>query len=333
MAGTSDFEEVELARLKRRLDRERRARAENEAIAEKALRELHKKQKQLEDTLQQLQDMQNQMITQQKLASLGALTAGIAHEIRNPLNFVNNFADLSVELTQELREVLTRHKEPFDAETFADIEDILLSLEQNVQKITEHGKRADRIVQGMLQHSRGQTGTREPTDLNALLAEYVHLAYHGMRAQDASFHITMETAYDPSIGLVEVVPQDLGRVFLNLLNNACYAVHEKHKALGKGFSPTLSVRTTNLGERVEIRIRDNGNGIAPEVREKLFQPFFTTKPAGTGTGLGLSISHDIVVQEHKGEINVDTEVGRYTEFIVTLPKQGIKIPSPLAGEG
>jgi len=168
--------------------------------------------------------------------------------------------------------------------------------------------------------------------LNALLAEYLHLADHGMQAQEASCHITMETAYDPSMGLVEVVPQDLGRVFLNLLNNACYAVHEKHKALGEGFSPTLWVRTTNLGERVEIRIRDNGNGIPPEVREKLFQPFFTTKPAGAGTGLGLSISYDIVVQEHQGEINVDTEVGKYTEFIVTLPKQ-VKIPSSLGGGG
>jgi PAS domain S-box-containing protein len=283
--------------------------------------ELQAKNARLEDTLRQLQTAQTQLLVQQKLASLGALTAGIAHEMRNPLNFVTNFADLSVELVQELRDILARHQPLFATDTCADLEDILYALDQNVQKIIEHGKRADRIVSGMLQHAQGQAGGYEPTDLNALLAEYVNLAYHGMRAQDAVFNISIDTHYDPSIGLAEVIPQDIGRVFLNVLNNACYAVQTKHKALGEGFRPTLCVRTANLGDRVEIRIRDNGDGMPPQVREQIFQPFFTTKPAGAGTGLGLSISHDIVVQEHKGTISVDTEVGKYAEFIITLPKQ------------
>jgi PAS domain S-box-containing protein len=304
-----------------------------ERRVEERTHELQAKNAQTEDTLRQLREAQNQLLVQQKLASLGALTAGIAHEMRNPLNFVNNFADLSLELIQELREVLARHRQFFEASTFADFEDILFSLEQNLQKITEHGKRADRIVHGMLQHSRGQPGVREPTELNTVLAEYVNLAYHGMRAQDASFNVSMDTSYDPSVGLVDVIPQDIGRVFLNILNNAYYAVHTKHKALGEGFRPTLSVRTTNLGDRVEVRIRDNGDGIAPEVRTHLFQPFFTTKPAGAGTGLGLSMSHDIVVQEHQGTISVDTEVGQYAEFIITLPKQVPSLseaPGPLS---
>jgi PAS domain S-box-containing protein len=283
-------------------------------------RELQAKNAELEKTLQRLQDMQDQVIMQEKLASLGALTAGIAHEIRNPLNFVNNFAELSAELTQELREDIAEQKDRLDSEILEDIEAILYDLEQNVYKINEHGRRADRIVHGMLLHSRGNPGQREPSDVNTLLAEYVNLAYHGMRAQDASFNVTIETDYDPSIGLVDVVPQDIGRVFLNVINNACYAAHAKRKDMGEGFSPTLSVHTTNRGDRVEIRIRDNGTGIPPEVRDKIFQPFFTTKPTGAGTGLGLSISYDIVVQEHKGEIHVETEEGQYTELIITLPK-------------
>jgi signal transduction histidine kinase len=283
-------------------------------------RELQAKNTELEKTLQRLQDMQDQVVMQEKLASLGALTAGIAHEIRNPLNFVNNFAELSAELTQELREDIAKQKDRLDSEILKDIEAILYDLEQNVYKINEHGRRAGRIVNGMLLHSRGNPGQREPSDVNTLLAEYVNLAYHGMRAQDASFNVTIETDYDPSIGLVDVVPQDIGRVFLNVINNACYAAHVKRKDMGEGFSPTLSVHTANRGDRVEIRICDNGTGIPPEVRDKIFQPFFTTKPAGAGTGLGLSISYDIVVQEHKGEIHVETEEGQYTELIITLPK-------------
>ena len=173
----------------------------------------------------------------------------------------------------------------------------------------------------MLAHSRGTSGKREPTDINRVVAESVSLAYHGLRAKDASFNITIDTDYDPAIGKVDVVPQDMSQIFLNVINNACYATHVKHQELGEAFSPTLSVRTTNLEDGVVIRIRDNGNGIPPEIREKIFQPFFTTKPTGSGTGLGLSISYDMVVQKHQGQIQVDTEVGQYTEFIITLPKQ------------
>jgi PAS domain S-box-containing protein len=291
-----------------------------ERQVEERTRQLQAKNDELEQALQRLRDMQDQIITQQKLASLGALTAGIAHEIRNPLNFVNNFAELSAELTQELREDIAKQKDRLDSETMADVEALIDDLEQNVQKINEHGKRAERIVNSMLLHSSGKSGERELTDINTLLGEYVNLAYHGMRAQDVSFNISIKTDYDPSVGLADIVPQDIGRVFLNVINNACYAVHTKRKTMGEGFSPTLSMRTINLGDRVEIRIRDNGNGIPPEVRNKIFHPFFTTKPAGAGTGLGLSISYDIVVQEHKGQLNVETEEGEYTEFIITLPK-------------
>ncbi|MGE3542270.1 MAG: sensor histidine kinase [Candidatus Tectimicrobiota bacterium] len=297
--------------------------AEAHALLERRVvertRELQEKNAQLEDTLRQLKDMQQQLLTQQKLASLGALTAGIAHEMRNPLNFVNNFAHLSLELTQELRALLAQYQGPDDTETLADIEDVLETLEANMQRITEHGQRADRIVHGMLQHSRGQAGVREPTDLNALLAEYVNLAYHSMRAQDLSVAIQIETAYDPELGLTEVVPQDIGRVFLNLLNNALYAMATKRREVGEQFHPLLTVQTARRGAHIEIRIRDNGPGILPEVREQMFQPFFTTKPAGLGTGLGLSISHDIVVQEHHGTLTVETEPGVYTAFVLTLP--------------
>ncbi|MBW4494617.1 MAG: amino acid permease [Oscillatoria princeps RMCB-10] len=268
-----------------------------------------------------LRAMQNQIIVQEKLASLGSLTAGIAHEIRNPLNFVNNFSELSAELAQELFEEIENQADRLDTETSELIADILNDLKQNLQKINHHGQRADRIVSNMLLHSRGKSGQWEATDINSLLAEYVNLAYHGMRAKEASFNITIETGCDESIGSVEVVPQDMGRVFLNIINNACYAAHKRKEEMGGGFSPLLSVRTKNLGDRVEIRIRDNGSGMTPEVRDKLFTPFFTTKPAGEGTGLGLSISHDIVVQQHRGELNVETEAGSYAEFIIILPKK------------
>ncbi len=267
-----------------------------------------------------LQEVQNELITQQKLASLGAMTAGIAHEMRNPLNFVMNFAELAIELMQELREVLHQHRSGFDALTLEDIDDIFFALDQNVQKINEHGRRTERIVKAMLEHTRGHTGSREPTDLNALLDEYINLVYHGFRAQDASFTMTLETDYDNRIGLVDVVPQDIGRVFLNVLNNACYAAHTKAQGLGdRAFTPLLSVRTAKLADGVEIRIRDNGDGLSPEVQAQMFQPFYTTKPAGSGTGLGLSISHDIMVQQHQGTIRAESDPGVYTEIILTLP--------------
>ena len=271
-----------------------------------------------------LRAMQNQIVVQEKLASLGSLTAGIAHEIRNPLNFVNNFSELSAELTEELFEKIENQAERLDPETSEDIAELLTDLTANLKKINQHGQRADKIVGNMLLHSRGQSGQWEATDINSLLAEYINLAYHGMRAKEAAFNITIETDYDNDIGEVEVVPQDIGRVFLNIISNACYAAYKKKQEMGEVFSPLLDVRTRNLGDAIEIRIRDNGSGIKPEVLDKIFNPFFTTKPPAEGTGLGLSISQDVIVQQHRGELKVETEVGNYTEFIIILPKKNSK---------
>jgi signal transduction histidine kinase/ligand-binding sensor domain-containing protein len=278
----------------------------------------------LTDTLERLKKMQEQLVVQEKLASLGALTAGIAHEIKNPLNFVNNFAELSVELAAELQQALESQRDRLDAATYDDLTGLAADLVLNARKINEHGRRADSIIRGMLLHSRGHSGERQDTDVNAVLEEYVNLSYHGMRAQDSSFNVTLERNYDPTTGTVLAVPQDISRVFLNLVNNACYATHERKQqadASGEqGYVPTLTVTTRNLGEAVEVRIRDNGNGIPPEVRDRIFNPFFTTKPTGQGTGLGLSISHDIVVQQHHGHLEVDSEPGAFTEFVVQLPR-------------
>ncbi|MEG4293001.1 ATP-binding protein [Microcoleus sp. C2C3] len=290
---------------------------------------------QLTHTVQQLQNeieerqrieanlraMQNQIVVQEKLASLGSLTAGIAHEIRNPLNFVNNFSEVSAELTEELLQEIENQTERLEPETSEYIAELLTDLTANLKKIHQHGQRADKIVGNMLLHSRGQSGHWEATDINSLLAEYINLAYHGMRAKEANFNITIQTDCDNDIGEVEVVPQDIARVFLNIINNACYAAHKKKQEMGEEFSPQLDVRTRNLASAVEIRIRDNGAGMTPDVLDKIFNPFFTTKPAGEGTGLGLSISHDVIVQQHRGELKVETEVGSYTEFIITLPKK------------
>ena len=290
-----------------------------EEVRERA-QDLDEKNKELESALRQLRATQNQLIVQEKMASLGALTAGIAHEIKNPLNFVNNFAELSMDLIQELIEEIQGPNRAPAPEIAEVIEDILSDLQQNVTKINEHGNRANSIVNSMLLHSRGKSGERQPTDINALMDQETKLTYHGMRAKDTTFNITIETDYDDSIGPIEVVPQDISRAILNILDNGYYAAHKKKKKIGDGFTPTLWVKTKNLGNRVEIRVRDNGPGIPKDVVEKIFNPFFTTKSAGEGTGLGLSISYDILVQEHNGEIQVETEAGNYTEFIVTLPK-------------
>jgi signal transduction histidine kinase len=279
--------------------------------------ELVEKNRTLEDTLGQLKQAQEQVITQEKLASLGALTAGIAHEIKNPLNFVNNFAQLSTELTTELRETLEK---TLPEEQRADALEIVEMLQMNVQKINEHGKRADSIVKNMLLHSRKSKGERTEVDVNALLNEYLGLAYHGVRGQDKSFNAKLETHYDPAVGSISAIPQDLSRAFLNILTNACHALAEKQKKLGDGFAPVLAVSTAARAHEVEIRIRDNGPGIPPDVRKKIFEPFFTTKPAGSGTGLGLSMTFDIIVQAHKGRIDVNTEPGEYAEFVITLPR-------------
>ena len=281
--------------------------------------ELHRES--AESALEELKEAQKQLVLSEKMASLGQLTAGIAHEIKNPLNFVNNFAVLSSDLTKELREELEKQKLKLDPANASAIADLLNDLEQNVTKINEHGKRADSIVKGMLLHSRGKAGERQATDINALLAEYVNLAYHGLRAQDSSFNVKIESSYDVTLDPVDVVPQDISRVFLNIVNNGCYSANEKKKSGLNGFMPTIKVCTKDMGDKVQIRIRDNGNGVPRSILDRIFNPFFTTKPSGAGTGLGLSLSYDIIVHEHKGEIAVDTKEGEYAEFIISLPKR------------
>ena len=265
--------------------------------------------------LEELKATQEKLVTQSKLAALGALTAGIAHEIKNPLNFVNNFAQLSRNLVQELRDELSR--EPQDPSAIAEI---LTMLEQNAARIEEHGKRADSIVKSMLQHSRGRSDERQLTDINAMLAEDINLAYHGMRAQDNTFNLTIETDFDPEVGKINIVPQDVSRVFLNIITNGCYEVHRKKLKQNGDFRPTLTVKSRSRGDWIEIRIRDNGDGIPAAVREKLFTPFFTTKPPGKGTGLGLSISYDLIVHQHGGQLFFESEEGRFAEFIIRLPR-------------
>jgi signal transduction histidine kinase len=268
----------------------------------------------LKDTHENLMATQQQLVVQQKLASLGALTAGIAHEIKNPLNFINNFSEISAELLDELKTELQNHNTE-------EVIGIAESLKQNLDKINHHGKRADSIVKGMLLHSRGSSGEKILTDINELLDQYVNLAYHGMRAQNKEFNITIERDYDTTLEKINIVPQDISRVFLNIINNACYAAYDKKKKNGENdFSPMLKVSTKNFAESVEIKIADNGNGIPKDIRDKIFQPFFTTKPTGDGTGLGLSLSYDIVTKVHNGNINFVSEDKKYTEFIITLPK-------------
>jgi signal transduction histidine kinase len=295
----------------------------NACLEKKQLRDQERrKTEELEHALAQLRRTQDQLVVNEKLASLGVLTAGIAHEIRNPLNFVTNFALLAVDLVGELRAELTLQLTGLVEGKRRTIEEILAHLEQNAVKIREHGRRADSIVASMLLHSRGQSGEWQPTDLSALAVQYVTLAYHGLRAQDPSLHIAIEADCDPALGLVNVVPQDICRVFLNIANNACYATYEKSKIAEPGFRPMIRVRTRDLGELAEVRVRDNGPGIPRDVRDRIFNPFFTTKPAGSGSGLGLSISYDIVVRQHGGQIAVESEEGEYTEFVITLPKDG-----------
>ena len=244
------------------------------------------------------------------MASLGELTAGIAHEIQNPLNFVNNFSDVNKELLAEM-------KEEIDKGNLDEVKSIANDVIDNEEKINHHGKRADTIVKGMLQHSRSSSGVKEPTDINALADEYLRLAYHGLRAKDKFFNVTTKTDFDQSIGKLNITPQDMGRVILNLITNAFYAVTEKKKQAGNGYEPTVSVSTKKINGKVEIKIADNGNGIPPKVLDKIFQPFFTTKPTGQGTGLGLSLSYDIV-KAHNGELKVETKEGKGTTFIIGL---------------
>ena len=271
----------------------------------------------LETTLTELKSTQTQLIQSEKMASLGELTAGIAHEIQNPLNFVNNFSELNKELIGEM-------KEEIEKGNYDDVKTIAKDIEDNEEKINHHGKRADAIVKGMLQHSSSSSGVKEPTDINALCDEYLRLSYHGLRAKDKSFNATIKTDFDQSIGNINIIPQDIGRVVLNLLTNAFYVVDEKKKTPQPPegevpYDPTVSIGTRKVGDKVEIKVSDNGNGIPQKVLDKIFQPFFTTKPTGLGTGLGLSLSYDIVTKGHNGELKVETHEGEGSVFIITLP--------------
>ena len=281
--------------------------------------EVQARTKELAASLDELRTAQDRLVQTEKLASLGQLTAGIAHEIKNPLNFVNNFAALSAELIDELNDLLT--PAALDGNTRKEVDELTQTLKDNFEKIVQHGKRADSIVKNMLLHSREGSGEHRPSDINALLDESLNLAYHGVRAEKPQFNVTLQRDFDASAGEIELFPQEIIRVFLNLIANGFYAVTKrKAELVNSGYEPRLRATTRNLGNTVEIRIRDNGIGIPAEVKEKMFNPFFTTKPAGEGTGLGLSISHDIIVKQHGGTIDVETEPGQFTEFTIVLPR-------------
>jgi signal transduction histidine kinase len=282
---------------------------------------LQTRTRELAQSLEDLQTAQDRLVQTQKLASLGQLTAGIAHEIKNPLNFVNNFSSLSTELLDELQEAL--QLESLSEKGRAEIAEIAETLRANLDKIEQHGKRADAIVKNMLLHSREGSGEHRVVDINALVEESLNLAYHGARAEKQGFNITLERSFDAGAGTADLFPQDITRVLLNLIVNGFYAATKRKAEVGgNGYEPTLTAATRSLGDSVEILIRDNGTGIPPDVKEKIFNPFFTTKPAGEGTGLGLSLSHDIVVKQHGGSIEVDTKPGEFTEFRVILPRAG-----------
>jgi signal transduction histidine kinase len=284
------------------------------------LNELRDRTTELSQSLDELRTAQDRLVQTEKLASLGQLTAGIAHEIKNPLNFVNNFSSLSTELIDELNDVIKTTT--IDGKTREEIDELTHMLKGNLEKVVQHGKRADSIVKNMLLHSREGAGEHRQADINAIVEESLNLAYHGARAEKSGFNITLKRDFDPAAGMIDVYPQEITRVFLNLISNGFYAATKRKEQAEDGFEPVLSATTKNLGSGVEIRIRDNGTGIPAEVKEKMFNPFFTTKPAGEGTGLGLSMSHDIVVKQHAGKIDVATEPGNFTEFIITLPRTG-----------
>ena len=275
------------------------------------------------DMVVNIKTVQKQLIVQEKMASLGSLTAGIAHEIKNPLNFVNNFAEGSVELADELQEELDKYKEKFETDDYENITEVLADIRQNVMDIHDNGKRADGIVHGMMDHARGTEGQQRATNINALIDENINLAYHGYRAKESAFNVSIQKKFAEALAPIEVFPQSLGRVLLNIFTNACYAVHQKHKELGSNYSPTITVSTGSENGKLEIRVWDNGPGIPEKIRDKIFNPFFTTKPTGEGnTGLGLSISYDIITQEHGGKIKVESNLGEFTEFVISLPKEG-----------
>jgi len=288
----------------------------SEEKKEEALNRQKLLQEEVDSQTAEIRASQARLIQSEKMASLGELTAGIAHEIQNPLNFVNNFSDVNQELLEELKAESAKPKAERDDQMQIELIDDLID---NEQKINHHGKRADAIVKGMLQHSRTSSGQKEPTDLNALADEYLRLAYHGLRAKDKDFNAELVTHFDNKLPRVNVIPQDIGRVLLNLFNNAFYAVNEKKKTAGPDYKPKVTVTTTTERTGIVIRVKDNGNGIPHAIKDKIMQPFFTTKPTGEGTGLGLSLSYDIVVKGHGGTINVVSKEGEGSEFTISLP--------------
>lgn len=284
------------------------------------VKEIREKKEALEEALGQLKEAQKQMVGQEKLASLGTLTAGIAHEMKNPLNFVSNFGKLSYKMVGQLKSTYDDAKDQLPETAQGDFEFAISTLELNIRKIQEHSQRADDIIHSMMQHSRGTSAEYHPVDLNELIQEYSLLSYKGFRAKDPMVQIHMTTEYDDTIGMVHLVSQDLSRVIINIVSNACYELVKKKNLLGDEFKPEIRINTLNHEEHVEVRIRDNGNGIPEEIRKDIFTPFFTTKPTGEGTGLGLSMSYDIIVQAHKGIMHVDSKDGEFTEFVIILPK-------------
>ncbi|MBS1737319.1 MAG: two-component sensor histidine kinase [Bacteroidetes bacterium] len=312
-----DFDK-QLAVTEFKLDRTEKVKRTTAILLEETIQELELKRKAIEESndalhksLEELKATQQQLIQSEKMASLGELTAGIAHEIQNPLNFVNNFSEVSAELVDEMNEEISKGN-------LDDAKEIANDLKQNLEKINHHGKRAGEIVKGMLQHSRKSEGKKEPTDINALCDEYLRLAYHGLRAKDKTFNADFKTDFDESMPKVNIIPQDIGRVILNLINNAFYAAPQNHPSGGRGATPTVWVSTKKEGDKVFISVKDNGPGIPKNIIDKIFQPFFTTKPTGQGTGLGLSLSYDIV-KAHGGTLNVETKKGEGAEFIIQLP--------------
>jgi signal transduction histidine kinase len=319
-------ENAQIALEKERLAKEKEM-EKNELIVKQKLElelQVAERTADLRQSLEDLKSTQSQLIQSEKMASLGELTAGIAHEIQNPLNFVNNFSEVNSELIGEMEEEI-------DKGNLNEAKKIAKDIRENQQKINHHGKRADAIVKGMLQHSRISSGVKEPTNINVLADEYLRLAYHGLRAKDKSFNAKMITDFDETIGSINIIPQDIGRVILNLITNAFYAADERKKLLSKdltgfqnlsgldAYQPTVTVSTKKTGENILISIKDNGNGIPPKVLDKIFQPFFTTKPTGEGTGLGLSMSYEIVTKGHGGELKVETKEGEGAEFTIVLP--------------
>lgn len=315
--------ENELVITNFKLDRTEKVKRTTAILLEETIDELEQKRKAVEDSnaalkesMEELKATQAQLIHAEKMASLGELTAGIAHEIQNPLNFVNNFSEVNTELIGELKEELEK----------GDIEEVKVianDIANNEEKIKHHGKRADAIVKGMLQHSRSSTGEKELTDINLLADEYLRLAFHGYRAKEKSFNAAFKTEFDDLLPKIYVIPQEIGRVLLNLINNAFQAVYEKSKSGIGDYSPIVIVRTKMLTNKIEINVKDNGPGIPADVKDKIFQPFFTTKPAGEGTGLGLSLSYDIITKGHGGELTLVTKEGAGSKFTISLPLQKI----------